>query len=41
MAVRRSAQVEVKAVVFVNWLAVYGEQLKAFLWLLEKKEEKI
>ncbi len=36
MAVHRSAQVKVKAVVFVDWLAVHREQLKAFLWLLEK-----
>ncbi len=36
LAVRRSAQVEVKAVLFVDWLAVHCEQLKAFLWLLEK-----
>ena len=35
LAVRRSAQVKVKAVVFVDWLAVHREQLKAFLWLLK------
>jgi hypothetical protein len=39
LAVRRSAQVKVKAVVFVDRLAVHREQLKAFLWLLEKNEE--
>ncbi len=40
MAVRRSAQVKVKAVIFVRCLAVHCEQLKAFLWLLEKMKKK-